>query len=69
MQMNIVAERLNRGLSQADAAGEIGVSRMTLDRAEQGHAVQPAKAKLIADFYGARVTDIWPVSEPDRTAA
>lgn len=67
--MNILAERLNRGLSQTDAAEAIGVSRGTLDRAESGLPVQAARAKLIADFYGCKVTDIWPVPEPGRSAA
>lgn len=58
--MNLLAERLNRGLSQADAAAEIGVARATLDRAESGLSVQPAKAKRIADYYGVLVTDILP---------
>ncbi|MHB1950193.1 MAG: helix-turn-helix transcriptional regulator [Acidiferrobacteraceae bacterium] len=59
--MNIVAERVNRGLSQSDAAAEIGVSRGTLDRAERGLRIQTARAKRIADFYGVKVTDLWPV--------
>ena len=67
--MNLLAERLNRGLSQADAAEVIGVSRGTLDRAESGLSVQVANAKRIADFYGVQVTDIWPVAEPEREAA
>lgn len=58
--MNIRAARLNRGLSVERAAAEIGVSRGTLVRAESGEMPQPALAKLIADFYGRRVTDIWP---------
>jgi transcriptional regulator with XRE-family HTH domain len=67
--MNIVAERLNRGLTQEDAAREIGIARATLDRAERGESIQVAKAKRIADFYGVQVTDLWPVDAPERTAA
>lgn len=66
--MNLVAERLNRGMSPTEAAAEIGVSRGTLARAESGLQVQPSKAKLIADFYEVQVTDIWPVPEPERSA-
>ena len=61
--MNIRAERLNRGLSSRDAAGEIGVSQAILLRAEDGKGVRPAHAKRIADFYGVKVTDLWPVEE------
>lgn len=69
--MNLRAERLNRGLSPADAAAAIGVSRGTLVRAERGLMPQASQAKSIADFYGVLVTDLWPV-EPrngDREAA
>lgn len=63
--MNLVAERLNRGLSTRDAAREIGVSQDLLLRAENGSTPQPRHAKLIADFYGVKVTDVWPVpTEP-----
>lgn len=65
--MNLVAERLNRGLSPQDAATEIGIARGTLLRAEDGEPIRPAQAKQIADFYGCLVTDIWPVA--DRSAA
>lgn len=65
--MNIEAERLNRGLSVSDAATTIGVARGTLLKAERGEVVWPPLAKRIADFYGVRVTDIWPVE--DRSAA
>jgi DNA-binding XRE family transcriptional regulator len=59
--VNLTAERINRGLSVADAANEIGIARGTLVRAEAGEMPKPALAKKIADFYGTRVTDIWPV--------
>lgn len=61
--MNLRAERLNKGLSTRDAASEIGVSQAIILRAEEGLGVRPAHAKLIADFYGVKVTDIWPVDE------
>lgn len=65
--MNLLEERLNRGLSPAAAAADIGISRGTLRRAESGERPQVAVAKKIADFYGVQVTDIWPVE--DRSAA
>lgn len=61
--MNLRAERLNKGLSTRDAAAEIGVTQAILIRAEGGQGVRPAHAKKIADFYGCKVTDIWPVSD------
>lgn len=60
--IDLRALRLNRGLSVAAAATEIGVSRTTLDRAEKGeHKPWPTHAFKIATFYGYQVTDIWPV--------
>lgn len=53
--------RLNKGLSARQAAQQIGLARETLARAERGEGVHPGSAKLIADFYGVKVTDIWPV--------
>lgn len=65
--MNLIENRLNRGLSLPAASRDIGISRGTLRRAEAGEMPSPASAKKIADFYGVRVTDIWPLS--DRSAA
>jgi transcriptional regulator with XRE-family HTH domain len=59
--MNLVAERLNRGLSTREAAKEIGISQAVLLRAERGEGVRPRHAKRIADFYEVKVTDIWPL--------
>ena len=67
--MNLKAERLNRGLSTRDAAEKIGVSQAILMRAEDGRGVRPAHAKRIADFFGVRVTDIWPVENGSEAAA
>lgn len=62
--MNLKAERLNRGLGINDAADAIGVPFYVLRDAEtQGTQPRPAAAKRIADFYGVKVTDIWPVEE------
>ena len=66
--MNLRAERLNRGFSTRDAAEKIGVSQAILLRAEDGLGVRPAHAKKIADFYGVKVTDIWPVAAPEAAA-
>jgi DNA-binding XRE family transcriptional regulator len=60
--MNIRAERLNRGMSTRSAALAIGIARQTLEDLETGDRTpHPATAKKIADFYGVKVTDIWPV--------
>ncbi len=63
--MNLVGARLNKGLTQRQAAASIGINRGTLQAAESGDSVHPGNAKKIADFYGVKVTDIWPMPEPD----
>lgn len=60
---NLEVERLNKGLSIRAAAREIGVSPSVLIRAEAGVMPRPESAKSIADFYGFKVTDIWPVGK------
>lgn len=68
--MNIRAARMNRGLSTRAAAIAIGVARQTLEDAESGERIPlPATAKKIADFYDVKVTDIWPVDDPEPTRA
>lgn len=62
--MNIYVERINRGLTISEVAETCDVARSTLVKAEGGEMPQPPQAKRIADFYGVRVTDIWPVPEP-----
>ena len=66
--MNLTAERLNRGLTISAAAEMIGVHRATLTALERGQTVSPANAKLIADHFGCKVTDLMPV-DSDGVAA
>lgn len=61
MTINLTAERLNRGLSVRGLAEEIGVNAPIIQRAESGESIHPSNAKRIADFYGYKVTDIWPI--------
>jgi lambda repressor-like predicted transcriptional regulator len=58
---NLEVDRLNRGLSLRAAAKAAGVSPSVLVRAEEGTMPRPESAKAIADLYGYKVTDIWPV--------
>ncbi len=61
MNVCLVALRVNRGLSVPAAAARAGVATGTLRRAERGLSIRPGPAKRIADFYGRKVTDLWPV--------
>jgi DNA-binding XRE family transcriptional regulator len=53
--------RINRGLGLAEAAELIGVSRRCLYDAEKGTTPRPANALKIAEFWGERPTDLWPI--------
>lgn len=66
MTVDLRAERINRGLSCREAARQMGVEYMALQRAERGttRRPRPATALLIAQFYGYQVTDVWPLEEP-----
>jgi ribosome-binding protein aMBF1 (putative translation factor) len=62
--ISLKAERLNRGLSLTAAADEIDVPLNVLARAESGEGMpHPANAKKIADFYGYKVTEVWPLDD------
>ena len=67
-EINLLAERLNRGLSAASAAKKMGVQKNVLLNAEAGRSLpRPATAYKIAGFYGYAVTDIWPVETREPT--
>lgn len=69
--IDLVETRVNRGLSLREAAREMGIDFKTLQRAERGESIPQARnAFAIADFYGYKVTEVWPL-EPtgDEVAA
>ena len=69
-EIDLQAERLNRGLSQEAIADEIGVSRRIWQRAESGLGVSPRNAFTIASYFDAKVTELWePDPDPDPIAA
>jgi DNA-binding XRE family transcriptional regulator len=56
--------RLDAGLSPEQLAAETGVSNVTIRSAERsGKRPQPQTAKKLADYFGVKVTAIWPVAE------
>lgn len=62
--VNLRAERINRGLSAKAAADEIECDKQVLLNAERGVSVpRPQTAFRIAQFYGYKPTDIWPVED------
>lgn len=69
--VDLRAERVNRGLSQAEAARKMQIDPDALARAERGVGTpHPRNALAIAGFYGYQVTDVWPLDrEPESEAA
>jgi transcriptional regulator with XRE-family HTH domain len=64
------AARRDRGLSQREAAVGAAVAFKTLQRAERGEGEpHPANMKKIADFYGQKPSDIWPVDAREKAVA
>jgi transcriptional regulator with XRE-family HTH domain len=61
--MNLEAERINRGMSRADLAGVLGISAEAVRNIELGARPRPRTAKKIADLYGVKVTDLWPIED------
>lgn len=60
--VNIRAERINRGLTIKQAADAMGLRDFkALARAESGSRPHPLNALKIASFYGYQVTDVWPL--------
>jgi transcriptional regulator with XRE-family HTH domain len=53
-------ERFDRGLTLQALAEALGVSRRTLIRIEQGDLPSPRVAKAIADWHGAKPSELWP---------
>lgn len=67
--IDLRAERLNRGKSQREMAEIIGVTRRVIQRAEDGSRPDLPNALLIAEYFGVRVTDIWPLEGSETGAA
>ena len=65
--MTLSERRLNKGLSVAALAREVKVPPHVIRHAEGGGRPRPDNALRLADFYGLRVTDLWPVEQ--RSAA
>jgi transcriptional regulator with XRE-family HTH domain len=59
-RFDLHAARVNGGDTVRSLAAKVGIDYRTLKRIEDGLPVHPAKAKLIADYFEVRVTDLLP---------
>lgn len=54
--------RINQGLSQRDLAHEVGISPGTVRLAECGFVPGPRVQFAIAEHFGLKPLDLWPLS-------
>lgn len=52
--------RIDKGLSLGQLSSEIGVGKTTLYKAEEDGDLWNQSRKAIADYFGLKVTAIWP---------
>ena len=57
-QFSLAEARVNSGHSKRSLAKALGLNYATVVLLEEGRAVHPAKAKILADYFGVRVTDL-----------
>ena len=61
-------ERMNRGLTQAALARELGIDRGTVIRLERGGTPLADTALKIADWVGSTPAEMWPIEPVDNAA-
>ena len=59
----LIALRVNDGLSPNQLAARINVSGPTIRLAELGHTPEPRVQFEIAEYFGLRPLDIWPLEK------
>jgi ribosome-binding protein aMBF1 (putative translation factor) len=64
---NLMAARINRGLSQRELAAELELHPEVIRRLENHSGVRVASAKKVADFFDVQVTDLMPLETSTRT--
>lgn len=58
---NLIEMRLNKGLTPNQVAYLTGLTGPTVRLAESGHVPSPRVQLALADFYGRKVVDLWPL--------
>lgn len=59
--LDLIALRVNEGLSREQLAYRIGVSRETIRLAESGFLPGPRVQFALADAFGKRPLELWPI--------
>lgn len=68
-RFDVATARVNAGYGVRGFARKLGLHEATLRRIEEGLPVRPENAKLVADFFDIKVTDLMPADDPSRRAA
>lgn len=69
-RFDVLAARLNAGMTQRELAAKCNVGLPTIQRLEAGLTASPRNAKKVADHFEIQVTDLIPIpSLADRDAA
>lgn len=69
MIKSLAAERMNRGLTQTAMGEALGVSPKTIANIENGSRPTPRIGKKIADLFGCKYTDLWPLEQAEKETA
>jgi DNA-binding XRE family transcriptional regulator len=61
--VNLAELRFNEGLSPEELGDLCGVAGKTIRRLEDGQRPTPQIAKKLADHFGVKASDIWPLDQ------
>lgn len=67
-RMDLIGLRINEGLSREDMAYRLGIGRETIRLAEAGFVPTPRVQFKIAQAFGRRPLDLWPMESQRRPA-
>ena len=62
IDFSLSSARVNKGHTVRSLAAELKVDYRTLVRLEERKQIHPAKAKIVADYFGVQVTDLMPIA-------
>jgi transcriptional regulator with XRE-family HTH domain len=62
-RFDVLAARLNQGMTQRELAAKCGVSLTVIQRLEGDGGAHPRTAKKVADYFGVQVTDLLPLEK------
>lgn len=67
--VNLTELRFNEGLTPEELGEACRISGRTIRRIEEGAKPSPRVAKKLADHFGVKASEIWPVDSADSPKA